>query len=249
MKHRWLWAPLFGIRIQRAVALTGVSALLFVLAGARMLTAQQVSAKSGNVVYRDAGGIMHTITTAGLDSEAVLSPNGRWIAFLRTSQTDSTDSMRDDRDMEPLTDLFIVDTSGFAPRLLLRGGAMERAVPHGFPDALTGIGFSNDGATIYARCRVAPTGDALYAVSVSTGAARRVTFADDYEVIRSGPNRGRLLVSQSSIWRRGGRVWAWYLFAANGTRLAFVTLDARPDAAVRLAAVGARTARPMGVHR
>jgi len=46
--------------------------------------AQKVSVQNGNVSISSASGETRTLTNTGHDSEPILSPDGKWIVFVRT---------------------------------------------------------------------------------------------------------------------------------------------------------------------
>src|SRR5687768_4517703 len=96
--------------------------LAFLLLPANVL-AQGVTVQDGNLFYRaSAGAAARQITSTGLDRDPVLSPDGRTVAFIRSTPADSVDSVLG---REEATALWTVGVDGSGARMLVRGRSSE----------------------------------------------------------------------------------------------------------------------------
>ncbi len=230
----------------RAASQMGGRALLVALVAclASAARAQSVSVVGGNVVYRDQAGATRNITTSGLERLASLSPDGRWIAFIRGTPGELVETAMQAAEA---TELWIAPIAEGAPHRLLHG----RTGRSGDDFAKTTLArlaaptFSPDGKTIYVESAGWVTSGALHAVNVATGAERFVCASNGFEVIPGGRYRGHLLVSQHRYFAKGsGSYEATYLITPTGREVGLVTLDETPDAERRLAAVRAGAPLP-----
>jgi Tol biopolymer transport system component len=79
--------------------------------------AQSVSIKAGNVCFTDSSGRIKQLTSGGHDSKAVLSPDGRWVVFVRAGSGEKIQTGADN--YEP-TELWQIGVNGKDPTLLVR---------------------------------------------------------------------------------------------------------------------------------
>ena len=138
-----------------------------------------VDVRDGNV-YATRDGQMRQITTAGLDVEATLSHDGQRIAFIRRS-AGVPDELR------------IVDITGDkGEKVLAKAFGVERPTGSFSAKELNTPRFSPDDAYIYLI-----EGNVLNRVEVATGAGKALMGdVQRYAVIKTGANRGRLLLSR-----------------------------------------------------
>src|SRR5437868_4721752 len=82
------------------------------------LHAQSVVEEMGNIVFKSADGAGKQLTDSGRDFAPTLSPDGKWVAFIRATpgQTVATGA----GDVEA-TELWLVGSDGEKPALLIRG--------------------------------------------------------------------------------------------------------------------------------
>jgi hypothetical protein len=201
--------------------------------GAHCLGAQSVSVSAGNIVYRARNGVERAVTSSGLDSMPSLSPDARWIVFVRRTPRDTVNTSLG---WEERTELWIVRTDGVNARRLLRG--REGETPETTLARFDTPVFSLDGKTVYFGSTGWVTSDALHAVNVSTGQERFICAANGFELLTRGPYRGDLMVGQHRYRTNGSYDGTW-IVSPTGQILRQVTIDGAPDADARIAAVRA----------
>jgi dipeptidyl aminopeptidase/acylaminoacyl peptidase len=204
--------------------------------------AQSVRSEHGNVIYRSAAGGERPLTTSGLDSSAVLSPDGGLVAFVRATPDRLVETIFDP---EQVKEIWVVDTAGLASRLLVRGhtGTSGSDFNRTTLTSLRNLSFSPDGSRVFFESTAAATSGALHAVDVRNGRERFVAFSNGYEVLQAPPLRGSLLIWQHWYYAASGSYESVNLCSPTGKLIAFVTEDGAPDADRRLAA--ARAGRPL----
>jgi hypothetical protein len=164
-----------------------VTAVALASAGAA-LAAPQVTMRGGNVVYLDAAGARHALTTGGGYKEPALSPDGHTVAFIHVDGRATSAS-----DDAP-TSLWIADG--------LKGGARQIIGHHDSGDitqvfmSYGGPVFSLDGGFVYVTAQAWATSGAVHQVSLATGQEHFVIDGGLDKLIRTGPWRGYLLVTR-----------------------------------------------------
>lgn len=168
--------------------------------------AQSVSARDGNLFYREsADAAARQVTSTGVDRDPVLSPDGRTVAFIRGTPADSVDTVLG---REEATALWTIGVDGSGARVLVRGRSSE--TPGEVLALLQSPVFSPDGSRVYFLSAAWATSGAVHAVDVSTGAERFIAPGNSLEVIPSGDYAGFLLVSQHRYFLAGGSYdWYW----------------------------------------
>jgi dipeptidyl aminopeptidase/acylaminoacyl peptidase len=146
---------------------------------------------SGNVVYRPGTGAARALTRTGLDTMAVLSPDGALVAFVRRTPGTLVPTTTGP---DEATELWAVRVDGTGARRLVRG--RDDRDPRRALAALASPQFSPDGRRLYFTSTAWVTSDAVHVVDLATGRERFVAPANDLEVLRRGPDAGRLLVEQ-----------------------------------------------------
>ncbi|MEW5927881.1 MAG: hypothetical protein AB1941_10370 [Gemmatimonadota bacterium] len=197
------------------LALLLLPALLCIASAA---PAQEVGVERGNVTYRaSAGAPLRRVTTSGLDSQPVLSPDGRWIAWARATPRDSVEGPAG---RVGAGEVWIARTDGSGARMLVRG--RPAAEPRELLAGLSEPRFSPDGRRVYFLSRAWATSGALHAVDVGSGRRRFVAPSSGYEVVLRGRWRGHLVAWQHRYFLAGGSYdWAW-LLAPDGAEVGAV---------------------------
>lgn len=152
------------------------------------------------------------LTSLGLDSEPVASPDGRMFAFVRRTPGRFIGSglSRTDRNELWVGEL----TPGATARKVLTGHAGDVAarkyrVMAGFYD----LSFSNDGRSLYFLSTTWATSHALWRVDLDSGKPKLVVAGTiEYAVLREGPHRGMLIANRRTTCRdkRGGTISTCY---------------------------------------
>ncbi len=174
--------------------------------------AQELGVERGGVTFRpSATAPVRRITASGLDSDPVLSPDGRWVAWVRATPRDSVEGPAE---RVQAGEVWIARTDGSGARMLVRGGGARE--PRELLAALSAPRFSADGREVYFLSRAWATSGALHAVDAGTGRRRFVAPSNGYEVVPRGRWRGHLVVWQHRYFLAGGSYdWAWLLTPAG----------------------------------
>jgi len=168
--------------------------------------AQKLSVQNGNICI-SSGGESKTLTTSGHDSEPVLSPDGRWIVFVRTVSGKKISTGLGDADA---TELWQIRDDGKDPTLLVRPKDSDKmeSVLGGFSRPQ----FSTNGRLVYFLSEAWATSGALHVVDTTNGKEHFVCPALEFEVVTSGEYRDCLLVAQHRYFIGGGTYnWFWLL--------------------------------------
>jgi hypothetical protein len=154
--------------------------------------AASVHEESGVIVYADDAGRTTQLKEGGKDSQPVLSPDGRQVAFLR----------RVGAAVDGAEEIWLWRVGDAAPRRLLavRSDPSPRHNLENFNTLL----FSADGTSLYFLCHAWVTSDALHALDLKSGRERYVIDAND---VLLGPRADRkelLIVMRHKYPRSGG---------------------------------------------
>src|SRR3954453_17518639 len=105
---------------------------------------QTVSVKDGNVQFTDKCGATISLTSSGRDSDPILAPDGKWVAFVR--KVDGKKIATGSDQVEP-TELWQVRVDGKEPSLLVKCRESEKieSLIGGFEN----LQFSSNGKLLY----------------------------------------------------------------------------------------------------
>ena len=178
--------------------------------------AQKVWIQNGNVCVSN-GGESKTLTTSGRDSEPVLSPDGKWIVFVRTIPSKKISTGLGDADA---TELWQIRADGKEPIVLVRpkdSGKMENVLA-GFSKPQ----FSTNGRLVYFLSEAWATSGALHVVDttnkgtfclsgarVRSGSFRRVSRLSFGRAASLFHRRRQLQLVLAAAARRQGRGAGW----------------------------------------
>lgn len=206
---------------KNAVSAWGMGALIGLalqLAGAAEST---VEAKGGDIFFHSQGGETKHLTTVGHDSAPVLSPDGRWIVFLRAVVGKKISTGSGDTDA---AELWQISTSGKEPTRLIapHESANMQSVIATFED----VQFSSDGRYVFFVTPAYVTSGAVHILDTTNGKEHFLMAGSGLEVIHSGEYRDCLLVGQHRYFLGGGSYdWIW-LFRPDGKEIGAVGEDA-----------------------
>jgi dipeptidyl aminopeptidase/acylaminoacyl peptidase len=182
--------------------------------------AQKVSIQNGNVCFSSSAGENKTLTNSGHDSEPVLSPDKKWIVFIRTIPGKKISTANGDA---AATELWQVRSDGAEATALVRAKESDKmeTILAGFSKAQ----FSADGKLVYFMSEAWTTSGALHVVDTTNGKEHFVCAALEFEVVQSGEYKDCLLVSQHRYFVGGGSYdWFW-LFRPDGKEVGPVGED------------------------
>jgi len=154
--------------------------------------------KENNIFYysRDEDKVLQ-LTSGGKNSASVLSPNGKWIAYVKRSKNimpiDCAHSVN--LNSQYANELWVIDLSNRTQQLLVKNNFSCDDPKKMIVDPKN-LQFSPDNKTLYFQTTAWETSDAIHAVTVSTGSLRFVTDGNQYHVIQTGKYRGDLIANQ-----------------------------------------------------
>ena len=169
--------------------------------------AQSVSVKDGNIQFTDKAGQTAAVTSSGRDSDPVLSPDGKWIVFVRKVEGQKISTASDEVDP---TELWQVRADGKEATLLLKCRVSQD--PHAVIAGFENLQFSTNGKLVYFYTPAWATSGAIHVVD-TTNRKERLAFAgNDFKVVRSGEFRDCVLVQQHRYFVGGGSYdWYWLM--------------------------------------
>jgi hypothetical protein len=139
-----------------------------------------------NIVYTDAGGLEHDLTSSGVNTEPNLSSDKRSVVFLREVG---------DRQNE----IWSVSTDGLGTNLLYRGPVRwkTRVCP---PSSIRSPQWSIDAHAVFFVTDCSPTTGALWRLDISSGTIKPfIPEAVVYGVIQADQFKGYLIANQRSL--------------------------------------------------
>jgi hypothetical protein len=184
-------------------------------------TEPTVEAKGGNIFLHSQHGEAKQLTTFGRDSAPVLSPDGRWIVFVRALPGKKIGTGIGDIDA---AELWQISLSGKGSTRLVAPREAENMqnVIAAFED----VQFSSDGRYVFFVTPAYATSGAVHVVDTTNGKERFLMAGGGLEVIHSGEYRDCLLVGQHRYFIGGGSYdWIW-LFRPDGKEVGPVGEDA-----------------------
>ena len=169
--------------------------------------AQSVSVKDGNIQFTDKSGKTTAITSSGRDSNPLLAPDGKWVAFVRT--VDGKKIATGSEQVEP-TELWQVRVDGKEPSLLVRCRDSDKmeSVIGGFEN----LQFSTNGKLLYFVTPAWATSGAVHVVDTTNGKERYLFPGNNLKVVPAGEYKDCLLVQQHRYFVGAGSYdWYWLL--------------------------------------
>jgi hypothetical protein len=168
---------------------------------------QTVSVKDGNIQFADKSGKTTALTSSGRDSDPVLAPDGKWVAFVRKVEGKKIATGSDEVDP---SELWQVRVDGKEPSLLVRCRVSEKveSVIGGFEN----LQFSADGKLLYFVTPTWATSGAVHVVDTTNHKEYYVFPGNDLKVVKSGEYKDCLLVQQHRYFVGSGSYdWYWLL--------------------------------------
>ena len=176
--------------------------------------------KSGNIFfYSKKGNRVLQLTHSGKSKHAVLSPNGRYVVYVKKSNFVAPRNcfyfyLRG----EHADEIWIADLSNMEKRLLVfptfdcDDVSKDTMDPHH-------LIFSPNGKTIYFETSAWVTSGAVHAVDVDGKNSRFVIDGTELRIVQTGRYKGDLIVNQHRYHDKGGSYnWDW-LFTPEGKQI------------------------------
>ena len=190
--------------------------------------APSVSVSAGNIYLTNEAGNSKQLTASGLDSEPALSPDHKWVVFVRSASGKPTMTGADD-DIKP-TELWQIGANGRDATLLVR--CRNADMKSGSADMTTVIAvfrdmhFSSDGRYVFFITPAWAVSGAVHVVDTTNAKEHFVCPGNGLEVLHSGEYRDYLLVEQHRYFLGGGSYDWWWLFSRDGKEVGPVGEDA-----------------------
>jgi dipeptidyl aminopeptidase/acylaminoacyl peptidase len=176
--------------------------------------AQRVSVQNGNVCISSATSGSKQLSSSGRDTQPVLSPDGKWVVFVRTVPgkniaTGSGDSAA--------TELWQIGADGKNATLLVRSRESKniQSVLANFAKPQ----FSTNGRYVFFLSDAWATSGAVHVVDTTNGKEHFVCPGLDLEVVTSGEYRDCLLVQEHRYFIGGGTYDWYWLLRPNGREI------------------------------
>jgi dipeptidyl aminopeptidase/acylaminoacyl peptidase len=182
-----------------------LSVLLIALAFPAL--AQSVSVTGGNIQFTDKSGKTTALTSSGRDSNPLLAPDGKWVAFVR--RVDGKKIATGSDEVDP-TELWQVRVDGKEPSLLAKCRESERmeSLIGGFEN----LQFSSNGKLLYFVTPAWATSGAVHVVDTTNRKERYLFPGNDLKIVTSGEYKDCLLTQQHRYFIGGGAYdWFWLL--------------------------------------
>jgi hypothetical protein len=181
---------------------------------------QTVSVQNGNIEFTDNSGKTTALTSSGRDSNPVLAPDGKWVAFVRRVEGKKIATGSDE--VEP-TELWQVRVDGKDPSVLVR--CRDSAKPESVIGAFENVQFSTNGKLLYFVTPAWATSGAVHVVDTTNRKERYLFAGNDLKLVTSGEYKDCLLVQQHRYFIGGGSYdWFW-LFRPDGKEVGPVGED------------------------
>jgi hypothetical protein len=182
-----------------------LSALLIALTSPAL--AQSVSVKDGNIQFTDKSGSSTALTSSGRDSNPLLAPDGKWVAFVRKVEGKKIATGSDE--VEP-TELWQVRVDGKEPSLLVKCRESEKL--ESVIGAFENLQFSANGKLLYFVTPAWATSGAVHVVDTTNRKERYLFPGNDLKIVLAGEYKDCLLTQQHRYFIGGGTYdWYWLL--------------------------------------
>lgn len=183
---------------------------LFLIAlclGASGAFAQSVSVQDGNIQFTDKSGKTTALTSTGRDSNPILAPDGKWVAFVR--KVDGKKIATGSDEVEP-TELWQIRVDGKEPSLLVKCRDSEKM--ESVIGAFENLQFSANGKLLYFVTPAWATTGAVHVVDTTNRKERYLFPGNNLKIVGPGEYKDCLLVQQHRYFIGGGSYdWFWLL--------------------------------------
>lgn len=165
----------------------------------------EVRVLRGNIVV-SRNGQDSQITTSGLDSDPVVSPDGSAIAFTRAIPRKTVETAGGEVDA---SQVWIANSDGSDARMLV--GILEADKVEDMLAGFDNLRFSNDAKALYFTSSAWTTSNALKAVEIATGKVTHLAPSNGFEILRRGKYKGYFVSDEHKYGKNGAEDTCWLL--------------------------------------
>jgi hypothetical protein len=173
--------------------------------------AQKVTVQNGNLILQSHDGKETILTHSGRDTEPALSPDGKWIVFVRQYPGKPGP-------WGPGTELRIIRTEGTGERVIVKDGAVSGR--NKFLSSLNSPQFLNDSRRVAFHSGWAATHGSVHVVDIKTGAIRFVSGGNSVCSVNSDDYKDKykdyLIIKIRRYFFAGGSYEFYYLVSIDG---------------------------------
>lgn len=175
--------------------------------------AAMVREQGGDIFYVGNDGRSHQLTNSKNNGGAVLSPDGRKVAYLHIKP-------KTERDHELFrgNEIWLIDVKGSNARRLLKKHVADDSAETNLAQ-FNSLAFSAAGERLYFLSEAWMTSDALHVLKLSTGKHKYLTDGNSIFVIPSGRYAGHLIVEQRHYLEEGGASNYYWLLTPAGKEI------------------------------
>ncbi|MDD2775153.1 MAG: hypothetical protein PHU06_04280 [Gallionella sp.] len=184
--------------------------------------AASVREQGGDIFYVGDDGQSHQLTTSQNHTAAVLSPDGKRVAYVRLYQ----DPKRQFGDPDEKCELWLTDIEGKSPQLLLQNkgetGPVEERLAY-----FNHLKFTPDGKSLYFLSAAWATSNAVHLIDLTTKQEHFVTAGNSLDLITKGKYAGYLVLSLHKYYQRSGSYDHYWLVTPDGREIKVVAKTER----------------------
>lgn len=175
-----------------------------------------VTVEEGNIFLARPGGRNLQLTSSGRDSDPILSPDRKRVAFVRATPDRKIAAGSGDDTSE----LWLMEADGSSPVRLLEAHVARRANKlEGLVALISNPHFSCDGKRIFFQTTAWVTSGAIHVIDLATKKEHFVLAGDGLSIVREGDYRDCVVAQQHRYFIGGGSFdWFW-LFRPDGAEI------------------------------
>lgn len=185
-------------------------------------SAASVRDQDRDIFYTGDDGRSHQLTTSKNNGGAVLSPDGKSVAFVRTYENPGHEYGDPDEKCE----LWVTDIEGKSPHRLLQSkgqdGPAEQRLAY-----FSHLHFTPDGKSLYFSSAAWATSNSVHLIDLTTQQEHFVTSGDSMRLVTKGKYAGYLVVALHKYYKQGGSYDYYWLVAPSGREIRVVAKTER----------------------
>lgn len=164
--------------------------------------------QNGKIFHRNERGEVQQVSAEQHNTNAVISPNQKWGAYIHAEEATPDDSAHE---------IWLVDMDTRASRMVVRSQTNDK--PENNLTQLHNLKFSPDGRSLYFMTAAWATSGAVHQLDIATLQQHYVTDGNSLDIIPHGKYAGYLVVTKHIYLRGGGSVENYCLLKPNGRQV------------------------------